>query len=188
MVLFENDMQQTGPQIGARVRVLRRERGLTLKGLGALAGLSHPFLSQLERGLALPSVGSIERIARALDVPVGDLWSAPASHPLTTHVVRRLDVPLEPLTPGAARLRDLTAGGAVHVREWSGGRREFPVEPWVETGEVTVYVVRGSVELEVDEERYTLAEGDTVAFDGARPHRLRRLAGPSTRALLVTAG
>jgi transcriptional regulator with XRE-family HTH domain len=42
---FETDL-------GARVRALRRERGLTLKGLGRLAGLSHPFLSQVERGPA----------------------------------------------------------------------------------------------------------------------------------------
>ena len=43
--------------------VLRHERGLTLKALGRSAGLSHPFLSQLERGLARPSVSSVERIA-----------------------------------------------------------------------------------------------------------------------------
>ena len=47
---------------------------MTLKQLGEAAGLSHPFLSQLERGLAQPSMASIERIARALDVPVGALW------------------------------------------------------------------------------------------------------------------
>src|ERR687896_854491 len=63
--------------LGARVRELRHERGMTLKALGRRAGLSHPFLSQLERGLARPSVGSVERIANALDVSVGTLWSAP---------------------------------------------------------------------------------------------------------------
>src|SRR3954469_7225812 len=69
---FETDL-------GARVRSLRRERGLTLKGLGRLAGLSHPFLSQVERGLARPSVGSVERIAAALDVTVAHLWAPPRS-------------------------------------------------------------------------------------------------------------
>ena len=48
---------------------------MTLKELGRAAGLSHPFLSQLERGLARPSMGSVERIARALGVPAGGLWS-----------------------------------------------------------------------------------------------------------------
>jgi transcriptional regulator with XRE-family HTH domain len=46
--------------------------------LGREAGLSHPFLSQLERGLARPSMGSVERIAQALGVPVGALWAARA--------------------------------------------------------------------------------------------------------------
>ena len=54
-------VNDTAAELGARVRELRRERGLTLKALGSLAGLSHPFLSQLERGLARPSVGSVER-------------------------------------------------------------------------------------------------------------------------------
>src|SRR4051794_26843816 len=77
---FETDL-------GARVRSLRRERGLTLKGLGRLAGLSHPFLSQVERGLARPSVGSVERIAAALDVSVAQLW-APARRGDAVRVVR----------------------------------------------------------------------------------------------------
>ena len=71
-------MDEATLTLGARVRSLRRERGWTLKQLGKEAELSHPFLSQLERGLARPSVGSIERIARAFDMPVGLLWSTPA--------------------------------------------------------------------------------------------------------------
>src|SRR5918999_3412239 len=70
-------LQDAAACLGPRVRELRQDRGLTLKALGRQAGLSHPFLSQLERGLARPSVGSVERIANALDVSVGTLWSAP---------------------------------------------------------------------------------------------------------------
>ena len=76
LVLDQTDEATTA--LGARVRSLRQERGWTLKDLGREAGLSHPFLSQLERGLARPSVGSVERIARALGVAVGLLWSVPA--------------------------------------------------------------------------------------------------------------
>ena len=52
--------------LGARVRRLRRARGLTLAGLASAAGLSHPFLSKIERGLASPSMASLAQIARAL--------------------------------------------------------------------------------------------------------------------------
>src|ERR1700741_4698299 len=98
--------------LGARVRELRHERGLTLKALGRSAGLSHPFLSQLERGLARPSVGSVERIAGALDVPVGALWSAP--RPEGAQLVRAGEG-----TTTLPGVRELWAdGNGMHVREW----------------------------------------------------------------------
>src|SRR3982750_3021999 len=59
-------IDEQASQVGARIRALRRARGLTLEELGALCELSHPFLSQLERGRARPSMVSLERIARAL--------------------------------------------------------------------------------------------------------------------------
>ncbi len=163
-------------ELGAQVRALRRERGLTLKALGQRAGLSHPFLSQVERGLAQPSVGSVERIAGALGVPVAQLWTSP----------QRLE--------GAVELRrgDAPAGEPVRrlaplVREWSAGsRRWLPAESG--SGEVLVYVARGAIEVDLDGTVHRLGEGDALRFDGAIPHRLRRSGGPGTRAVIVAAG
>jgi transcriptional regulator with XRE-family HTH domain len=124
---------------------------MTLKELGRRAGLSHPFLSQLERGLARPSVGSAERIALALDVPVGRLWT----------------------------------GQSLSVRELTGGSKRWPDDHEVEPGEVLLYVARGSVEVDLGGEIRELGEGDTLHFDGAVPHRIRRTGGASTRVLRV---
>jgi transcriptional regulator with XRE-family HTH domain len=170
-------------ELGARVRELRHDRGMTLKGLGREAGLSHPFLSQLERGLARPSVLSVERIARALDVPVSTLWTTPRQAP--ARVVRAPDA-----DNGAARgVRELVAeGSALRVREWTGGPRSWPDEGDTTTGEVMVYVVRGAVEIDLDGEVHALQEGDSLFFDGTVPHRLRRRGGKRTRALYVATG
>jgi transcriptional regulator with XRE-family HTH domain len=171
--------------LGARVRSLRRERGWTLKQLGREAELSHPFLSQLERGLARPSVGSAERIARALQVPVGLLWSAPArggAHEL----VRRDDGEHEPhddvSAPGGMRI---LAAGPLAVREWTGGPRTWPDEHEVAAGDVLLYVARGGLEVELDGVVHALREGDALMFDGGVPHRLRRTGNVNTRALQV---
>jgi transcriptional regulator with XRE-family HTH domain len=175
--------------LGARVRELRRDRGLTLKGLGREAGLSHPFLSQLERGLARPSMTSVERIARALDVPVSTLWTMPRQ--AAAHVVRASEgVVIEhedPEAPGAIRAL-IADGTALRVREWSGGPRTWPEEGGATTGEVFVYVVRGSLEVDVDGTVHELREGDSMFFDGTVPHRLRRRGGKRTRALYVATG
>jgi transcriptional regulator with XRE-family HTH domain len=161
----------TGSNLGGRVRSLRRQRGLTLKELGRLAGLSHPFLSQVERGLARPSVASVERIADALGVPVAHLWAPP--RPRDVRLLRREE-------GGGREL--LAAAPSVH--EWSGGRR-WPDEPEVHAGEVLVYVARGALDVELEDKVHELEEGDALVFDGRTPHRLRRRGGPSTRALII---
>ena len=172
---FETDL-------GARVRALRRERGLTLKGLGKKAGLSHPFLSQVERGLARPSVGSVERIAAALDVPVARLWS-PSRVGEAVEIVRQGDT-----SSDEQGLRELGGvPGAPVMREWSARSRRWPDEYDVQDGEIAIYVARGALEVDLDGTVYALAEGDAMHFDGTTPHRLRRTGGTNTRAVLVTA-
>ena len=174
---FETDL-------GARVRTLRRERGLTLKGLGRLAGLSHPFLSQVERGLAKPSVSSVERIAAALDVSVAHLW-APPRQGEAVRVVRSDDGVFA--EHGGVTLRELPGEPAAPtLREWTASSRRWPAETAVVRGEVAIYVARGSIEVDVAGSLTTLDEGDTLRFDGSLPHRLRRAGGTSTRALIVT--
>jgi transcriptional regulator with XRE-family HTH domain len=173
--------------LGARVRELRRERGLTLKALGRSAGLSHPFLSQLERGLARPSVGSVERIATALDVPVGALWSGP--RPEIAEVVRSSEGTRTPHDAGApGGVRELWADTTgLRVREWIGGTRSFPDEAETTTGEVVLYVIRGAIEVDLDGTVHALDAGDALRFDGAVRHRLRR-SGPATTRVLYVRG
>jgi transcriptional regulator with XRE-family HTH domain len=171
--------------LGARVRSLRRERGWTLKQLGREAELSHPFLSQVERGLARPSVGSAERIARALGVPIGLLWSAPAGGRRPA-LVRRDGGEHEPhddaSAPGGVRR---LSRAPVAVLEWTGGSRSWPQAREVAAGDVLVYVVRGGLEVDLDGEIHALDQGDALLFDGAVPHRVRRTGGVATRALKV---
>src|SRR5262245_46627956 len=52
--------------LGARIRALRLARGATLRELSAQAGVTESFLSQVERGVASPSIATVQRIARAL--------------------------------------------------------------------------------------------------------------------------
>jgi transcriptional regulator with XRE-family HTH domain len=176
-------------RFGARVRALRRKRGLTLKALGRRAELSHPFLSQVERGLARPSVGSMERIARALGVPASALLTTPPAE--AARLVRahegRIVAHADAGAPGG--IRRLSDNGApLHVREWSGGARRWPAEPERAAGTVVLYVGGGGLELELDGTVHALAAGDTLLFDGTLPHRLRRTGGVTTRALYVAGG
>ncbi|HMN75190.1 MAG TPA: helix-turn-helix transcriptional regulator [Burkholderiaceae bacterium] len=59
---------------GARpVRAWREHKGLTLGALAEAAGLSKPFVSQIEGGRRTGSAATLKKLAAALGVPVGAL-------------------------------------------------------------------------------------------------------------------
>lgn len=58
---------------GQRLRELRNARGLSQTALADLCGSNHPFISELERGVKVPSLTMILRLANALDCRVYDL-------------------------------------------------------------------------------------------------------------------
>ncbi|HYI08462.1 MAG TPA: helix-turn-helix transcriptional regulator [Thermoanaerobaculia bacterium] len=58
---------------GSHLRELRLARGLTQQQLAAMIDSNHPFISNMERGLTLPGLAMLIRLADALDCGVVDL-------------------------------------------------------------------------------------------------------------------
>lgn len=58
---------------GATLRELRQAAGLTQERLAGVAGLTTSFVNNLERGVKVPSLTSIVKLARALEVDPGAL-------------------------------------------------------------------------------------------------------------------
>jgi transcriptional regulator with XRE-family HTH domain len=61
-----------------RLRVLRAERGLTLREAASLTGVAKETISDIERGLRHPHDPTLAKIAKGYGVPVGDLLEEPA--------------------------------------------------------------------------------------------------------------
>src|SRR5262245_37540343 len=64
--------------VGAWVRRRRLDAGLSLRTLARRTGFSPSFISQVENGLVSPSIASMERIADALGVTLGEFFAAAA--------------------------------------------------------------------------------------------------------------
>ena len=56
-------------KIGARIQELRTERSMTLAELGEVSGLSKGHISTIEHGLASITVETIQRLAKAFELP-----------------------------------------------------------------------------------------------------------------------
>lgn len=70
-------MADTKKLIGARIKVLRKQAGLTQERLAEQVGLDSRHLSRLEVGQHFPSLDSLERIAVALNVPLAEFFQFP---------------------------------------------------------------------------------------------------------------
>jgi transcriptional regulator with XRE-family HTH domain len=60
--------------LGAQLRHLRLERDMSQEALAELAGLSYKYLGRIELAKADPGADVLVRLARALSVPVGELF------------------------------------------------------------------------------------------------------------------
>jgi DNA-binding XRE family transcriptional regulator len=70
-----SDDKTLARQFGSRVRALRKKRGMTQEQLAEATELSVNFISFVERGIKSPSLANMGRIAKALNVPVMDLFN-----------------------------------------------------------------------------------------------------------------
>jgi transcriptional regulator with XRE-family HTH domain len=60
--------------LGDYIRTQRRDSNVSLRQLAKLAGVSNPYLSQIERGLRKPSAEILQQIAKALRISAEALY------------------------------------------------------------------------------------------------------------------
>lgn len=60
--------------VGERIRAIREQKKLCQVDLGVRAGLLRSYLSQIEYGEVVPDIGTLDRIAAALEVPLYKLF------------------------------------------------------------------------------------------------------------------
>jgi transcriptional regulator with XRE-family HTH domain len=179
-----------GQRLGAHIRQLRQRRGLTLVRLAEATDLSHPFLSQLERGLAQPSLSSLRRIAIALETSPIELIAAadaPDGDAVAVEVHRRGESTLEAVfASGSARM---LANGArpLHPLEVSGDNAE-PGEAFMHAEDEFLYVISGEVCIELDGTARRLHPGDSAYYAGGVSHRWWSVDGACYRLVVVKQG
>jgi transcriptional regulator with XRE-family HTH domain len=181
--------EDVGVRLGSAIRARRHLLGMTLVEVAASAGLSHPFLSQLERGLARPSMRSLTAIASTLGTTAQALMAAselpavPDAEPVS--VVRRTADEVALVDSPGGSVRPLVRGErAMLPVEFNGAPRDFD-EYYRHEGEEFVYVVRGLIEIEVEGELHTATAGDSVYYPGGYQHRWRSLSDEEVRLVVV---
>ena len=154
--------------LGEKIRYFRMQSGMTMKALAAAVGITSSMLSQIEHDKANPSLNTIRMIAKTLNVPMFRLFMTeekkenPVVRKDARHIIAKNDVDYELLTPDM--------DGIIEFSVLRLGKEKVTVEsPMSHPGEEVAVVIRGSLELRLDDEVYILNEGDSVRI---RPHQI----------------
>lgn len=160
---------QTLPPWGSRLREQRESRGLSLRQVAAMTGVSASFISGIERGIANPSVAALQKLTMAYGVSIVELMEVRS--PVRGRLVRVAD-----------RQRYDTADGVLmdqlNFGEHMMELHLFTVEPGAGTGgtfhhegEEFILLLEGTLAVTIDAfEQYVLHPGDVLYFESFHRH------------------
>jgi transcriptional regulator with XRE-family HTH domain len=158
--------------LGARIRTLRLARGETLRKLAARAGVTESFLSQVERGVASPSIATVQRIARALGTSIAELFATDDRAGIVVRADDRRRVVYQGLGAVDEFLTRATDGRLQVIMSTiqpGGGTGDEAYTH--DSDEEVVVVLEGVLDLWVGPEHYRLETGDAVTHPSRVPHR-----------------
>jgi transcriptional regulator with XRE-family HTH domain len=159
----------------AKIREIRKSKGMTLEELGQACGLSVSQLSKIENGKARLTFDIALALSGVLRVPVTAFLSRPAHAPVARRSITRAGGGIVHDTPGLRfevlcsdfkEKRNVFWRVAISARnvEECGGWRSHP-------GEEFLHVLEGTLNLHTEHyEPVQLVPGDSILFDAGMPH------------------
>jgi transcriptional regulator with XRE-family HTH domain len=164
--------------LGEKIRTLRKKIGMTQKELAEQVGLTPSFISQLEKNLISPSLDSLLKLSEKLNTqPIYFLVEGEGS-PLQKMVIKqgeRQDIQL-PALKGVDIKLQLLVSDALNRR----------MEPYLLTmkegaeidghfyghkGDEFAYVIEGDLEIEIQDEKHLLRQGDSLYIGSTFPSK-----------------
>jgi transcriptional regulator with XRE-family HTH domain len=193
-----------GTGLGPRLREVRSGRRLSVRELARRVGCSASLISQIERGVSVPSVGVLYSLATELGSSLDYLLFGsgtgaaagtaaaeprPVAPPPAAVVQRAGDrkiidlasgVRWERLTPQSEAMTDF-----LEVIYSPGGHSTDERRPLRHDGREYALILSGTLTANIGFESYDLEPGDSIAFDAATPHEYLNKTGEVVRAISV---
>ncbi|GFE95062.1 MULTISPECIES: cupin domain-containing protein [unclassified Gluconobacter] len=159
--------------VGQRLRLVRVAKNLSQRELAKRTGVTNSTISLIESGDMNPSIGTLKRVLDGIPVTLGDFFS------FETEGQEKYFYSAEDLTEiGQSGISLRQVGGNLFGRSLQVLHERY--EPGADTGvayahdgEEAGVVIRGQVEVTVENQSHILGPGDAYYFDSRKPHRFR---------------
>lgn len=159
-------------ELGGKIRELRQAENISIEQLSEKTGLSTGLISQIERGITGPSVASMWKIAKALNVSMHYFFDEIQEE----NPIVRKDQRKKIMLPNSNITYELLSPDLKNRKmeclliEIQPG--ECSTEDLIShEGEECGYVIKGTLKVKWGNKEYLLNEGDSIYFDSTVPHR-----------------
>ena len=173
------------PNVGKVIRVLRNEKGLSLRDLSELCNLSINAISKIELGKASPTVASLHQIASALDIHITDFFRQEISQYAVfikgedSTILKSDGIIIESLGSGLPNqqlepFKMIIAPNSGNISE-----------PVSHSGEEFIYCLKGKLEYFVGDDSFLLEPGDRLLFKASQRHSWHNISKEPAEVVLV---
>lgn len=163
-------MDDTKSYLAKNMMNLRLARNLTQDALARLTELPRTTITYLESGMSNPSLDTLMKVSRGLQIGLEELLAAPRS---TAKLYLKDQLKLKKSHSSLVKVYDLLpdpiSGMNIEKIELSPQSR-LKGSPHLSHSKEYFYCVKGQVEIKLVEASYVLAEGDLLSFDGDQAH------------------
>ncbi len=167
-------------KVGENVKQIRERKGLSLEDISQRTGLKVELLTEIEKGEISPPLGTIIKLAKALDMKMGYFISGAEDLPYT--IVRKNDRKL--VSRYDAKTSDKYGYEFSSLAPYKKNRHMEPLivklepshieeERSTHDGQEFIYVLEGTMEVRLAEEAHLLETGDAIYYDSTVPHLVR---------------
>ena len=172
-----------------RLKLLRKQLGMSLQDLADTTALTKSYLSKLERGLNTPSIAVAMKLSSALHVDVERLFSEEAVKDGIVIVKATDRIPLGRRDSPTKSHYEVIVGNSTarhnHTFIVTPASDFSKVEFKEHEGEEFLFVHKGRVEINFASQLFVLSTGDAVYFDAHIPHKIRSLGSHPAQVLVI---
>jgi len=173
-------------KVGEKIKQVREDKALRLEDVAKRTGLAPSVLSQIENHMVSPPLGTLIRLAKALEVPVGLFFAEEPEEPFC--LVRAQE---RKVVSRFASTEGLNYGYAYESLGYAKKNRrmnppEVPqVDPNQHAGEEFIFVLEGEVEIILGDHNDVLRPGDSIYYDSNIPHVVKCYGDKQARIVAV---
>jgi len=175
--------------VARRIKEIRLNNGLTLEELGNRTGFTKGLLSKIENNKVSPPVSTLAKIARAMNVSMGEFFSEVETNPILIVRVQDRAFYCPENTPHGQLLETPISGFQqqkmqpiiISIEDAENYEQRFYNHP----GQEFIMVLEGSMGYRFDEDEFIVSAGDCIYFNAEHQHGPLPIKGQSVKYLSV---